>query len=48
MVMMMVKGVLVLVGLVLGLHHMDSLTLGSQLSGQISKGLKYVLIHDEC
>jgi hypothetical protein len=38
-VMVVAKGVLVIVELVLGLHHRDSYLLGSQLDGQISKGL---------
>jgi hypothetical protein len=40
MVMLMAKGVPMLVELVLELHHGDSHTLGSQLSGRIPKGLK--------
>jgi hypothetical protein len=43
----MVKGVPVLVGLVLGLHHGDFHTLGSQLSGQSPKGLKCVMVCNE-
>ena len=37
-VMVLTKGVLVLVGLVLGLHYGDSHTLESQLSGRIPRG----------
>jgi hypothetical protein len=46
-VMVMVKGVPVLVELILGLHHGDSHTLGSQLSGWIPMGLKCIPVCDE-
>jgi hypothetical protein len=46
-VMVMAKEILVLVGLVLGLHHGDFDTLGSRLNGQILKGLKCILVCDE-
>jgi hypothetical protein len=43
-VMVMAKGVPILVGLVLGLHHKDLHTLESRLSGQSPKRFKCILV----